>query len=157
MIVATTTLLAIAALTVSAGAAYVSYEQGQKAADRQKKANNVSQAEQRAQLATQRKQQVRQERIRRAQIISSASNTGTALSSGSLGATSAVGSLVEGNLGNLSRNENSANAESTFMQQAAGYSSRAQTYSQISGLAGSGFSLFQQMPGTQKDINRLFA
>lgn len=150
------TWVAIAALAVSAVGAYVSYDQQKKANRQNKQAQAVSAAEQAAQAAAQRKAQIRQERIRKAEIISSSINTGAGMSSGQINATSDVGSLVEGNLSNMNRNENSANQYLSFSQQAADSMSRAKMFDSISSLAGgvAGFSL--QQPGAQKDMARIF-
>lgn len=153
---AITTVLAIAALVVAAGSAYVSYKQNQKSARFQRQAAATSQAEQRAQQQAQTRQQVRQERVRRAQIIQGAMNTGVTGSSGSLGAQSSLGSMIENNLANLGRGGNSSNAISGFNQQAADASGRANTWTQIGGIASSASGMFASTPSAQADFNKMF-
>lgn len=150
------TWVAIGSLAVSAAAAYVGYKQNQKAGRRQAEANAVSQAEQQAQVAAQRKQQVRQERIRKAEILSGSVNGGVGMSSGQMVSSSDVGSLVEGNLGNLSRNENSANQYLSFSQQASDAASSAKTFNSVSSLAGGVASFALKQPGAQKDMANIF-
>lgn len=150
------TWVAIGALAVSAAGAYVSYQQGQKSARQQKQAQAVSQAEQQAQVAAQRKQQVRQERIRKAEILSSSTLGGTGMSSGQIDSTSDIGSLVDSNLGNLSRNENSATQYLNFSQEAANSASNARTFSAISSLAGGVSSFALKQPGAQRDMANIF-
>ena len=153
---AVTTVLAIASLVVAAGSAYVSYKQNQKSARFQRKAAATSAAEQRAQQQSMVRQQVRQERVRRAQIIQSSQSSGVTGSSGSLGAQSSLGSMIEGNLANLGRGGNSATAISGFNQQAANASGRANTWSQIGSVAMGSFNMFASATGSQKDFNDLF-
>lgn len=150
------TWVAIGSLAVSAAAAYVGYQQNQKAGRRQKEANAVSQASQQAQVAAQRKQQVRQERMRKAEILSSSINSGAGMSSGQLVSTSDIGSLVEGNLANISGNQNAADNYFSFNQQAANASSSAKTFNSISGLAGGVASFALKQPGAQKDLANIF-
>lgn len=154
--VAAATWIAIGSLAVSAAAAYVGYQQQSKAARQQKQAQAISQAEQNAQVAAQRKAQVRQERMRKAEILSSAVNSGVGMSSGQIDATSDVGSLVEGNLGQMSRNQNSATQYLSFEQGAADSMSKARTFDSISSLAGGVSNFFLRQPGAQKDMARIF-
>lgn len=150
------TWLAIGSLAVSAVAAYASYQQGQKSARLQKQAQATSLAEQQAQVAAQKKAQVRQERIRKAEILSGAVNNGSDFSSGQINSTSDIGSLVEGNLGQMSRNENSAEGYLSFEQGAANAASRARTYGSISSLAGGVGSFALKQPGAQRDMANIF-
>lgn len=150
------TWLAIGALAVSATAAYVGYQQQKESIRDNKKAQAVSLAEQQAQVAAQRKSQVRQERMRKAEILSSAVNAGVGMSSGQIDSTSDIGSLVQGNLGQISRNENSSEQYLTFSQQSADAMSRAKTFSTISSLAGSVSQFALRQPGAQRDLANIF-
>lgn len=150
------TWVAIGSLAVSAAAAYVGYKQNQRANRRNEQAQATSAAEQQAQVAAQRKAQVRQERIKKAEILSSATLGGAGMSSGQLGASSSIGSLVEGNLGQLSRNENSATQYLNFSQQAADAAGRAQTFNSVSSLAGGVASFALKQPGAQRDMANIF-
>lgn len=113
--------IAIAAVTLGAVAAGA-YEQSRlakSAAKDRKEAGRVAQAEQAAQLNQSRRAQIREERVRRAQVLQSAQNTGVSSSSGELGATSALGSLIGGNLAGMQRQQNSAGAIGALQQSAA--------------------------------------
>lgn len=154
--IAAATWIAIGTLAVSAVAAYAGYQQQKEANRANKKAQAVSLAEQQAQVAAQRKAQVRQERMRKAEILSSAVNAGVGMSSGQIDSTSDIGSLVEGNLSQINRNENSSEQYLSFSQQAANAMSRSRTFSSISSLAG-GISQFAlRQPGAQKDLANIF-
>lgn len=148
--------VAIGSLVVSTAAAVISYNQQKKSARQARQAQAVSQAEQAAQVAAQRKAQVRQERIRKAEIISSAINTGAGMSSGQINATSDIGSLVEGNLSQMNRNENSANQYLSFSQQSADSMSRARMFESISSLAGGVADFAIQRPSAQKSLATIF-
>lgn len=79
------------------------------AANAQKEANNIQGAQQQAVSAESRRQKVREERIRRAQIIAVSENTGTSGSSGQVGAVGALSTNLAGLIGN-SLGESKANA-----------------------------------------------
>lgn len=111
--------VAIAALVVTAASAYQQSRQASAAAKDRKEAGRVSQAEQAAQQNQSRRQQVREERVRRAAIVQNSQNTGVGQSSGEIGATSALGSLIGGNLAGMQRQQNSAGAIGGLQQSAA--------------------------------------
>lgn len=98
-----------------------------RAAAAEREANAVSGAQQEVASRESRRQRVREERIRRAQILAGAENTGTNASSGALGATGALAS----NLGGIfaqSRGESAANRGiNANLQRAADFTSRANT------------------------------
>lgn len=149
--------VAIASLAVSAVGTYMTIKEQQKAVRLQRQANAVSKAEQDAQVAMQRRAQVRQERVRRAEIIASATDSGVGMSSGMLGATSAVGSLVEGNIANISRNKVSSDTANMFNQQAADAQGQARTYQAIASLGGETASfLFRNSSDVQGDFHKIF-
>ena len=156
MALATSTILAIASLVVAAGSAYVSYKQNQQAAREQRKARAVSTAESAAKQQQDIRMQVRQERIKRAQIIQASQNTGVSLSSGSLGGQGALSTQIGGNIGQISRESNSNQAISQFGQSAADASGRAATFAQVSGLASSSFQMFANTPSAQVDFKKMF-
>lgn len=133
----TTVVIAAAALVVAAGSAYMQYKQGQKAARLQKKAAATSSAEQRAQQQAALRQQVRAERVRKAQIIQASQNDGVTNSSGSLGAQSSLGSMIEGNIASLTRQGNTATAISGYNQGAADATARGNMWGQIGSVASS--------------------
>jgi len=156
MAIATSTIVAIAAVAVAAGATYASMEQAADARDAQKKAQKVSQAEKAAQQQAQIRQQVRQERVKRAQILQASENTGVSMSSGALGAESVLGTQTAANIGTINRNANSANAIGGFLQSAADSQARASNYSAVASFATSVAGGAASSPGTQNDFNRYF-
>ena len=107
MAVATSTIIATAALAIGVVGGIQQYRQGrqaQKAADRAAEDQKAIQGEQRAnqarEAAAERRRMARERRIRIAQVQQSAMNTGTTGSSGSLGAQSSIASTYSTNLGN---------------------------------------------------------
>jgi uncharacterized membrane protein YebE (DUF533 family) len=153
---AITTILAIGSLVVAAGSAYMSYKQNQQAANAQKKAGQVQQAEQTAQKQNEIRNQVRQDRIKRAQILQSSQNSGVSMSSGSIGSQGALGTQIGTNIGQISRNASSMQGVSFFNQQSADASSRAATFGQVAGLATSGFNMFANTKSAQSDFAKWF-
>lgn len=132
--------IAIAGLAVSSAGVYMANKSAQEANRFRKKAFATNKAEADAQNAQARKMQVRKERIRRAQIISAAANTGGAMSSGASGATSAVGSLVGGNIANMNRSQNTSDSVSIFNQGYASNMSQSNTWGGVSSIGGSIFN-----------------
>jgi len=141
----TSTIIAIAA---SATTTAYSIDQNQKAKAEQKKQQQIQRAGNLAQQQEERRRQIREERIKRARILQSAENTGTAGSSGELGG---IGSLatqlsnnIGANLGIIDRaNQMSASAQSEASAKVnAGISS--QIGQMAPGLITSGASIFSQ-------------
>lgn len=116
---AVSTIVAVAAVAVAGVSAYEQKQQAKKAAKREKEARAVAQAEQAAQQTAQTRAQLREERIRRAQILQQSQNTGVGGSSGAGGSTGALATSVGANIAAASRQANSANAISGLQQQAA--------------------------------------
>lgn len=133
--------IAVVSLATVAAGAYEQSRQAKSAAKDRKEAGRVSQAEQAAQLNQSRRQQVREERVRRAQVLQSAQNTGVSQSSGELGATSALGSLIGGNLAGISRQQNSSSAIGSLSQSAANADVKGAQWSAIGSIGGSVFGL----------------
>lgn len=79
------------------------------AAGAQKEANNIQSAQQKTVAVESRRQRIREQRIRRAQIIAASENTGTSASSGQVGAVGALSTNLAGLIGN-SLGESKANA-----------------------------------------------
>lgn len=156
MALATSTIVAIAAVAVAAGTAYVAADNAADARDAQKKAQKVSQAEQAAQRQAQIRQQVRQERVKRAQILQASENTGVTSSSGALGAESVLGTQTAGNIGTINRAANSSTVIGDYMQSAADSQGKAANWQAVSSLAGSVAGVSASSPGTQSDFNRYF-
>lgn len=136
---AISTVVAVAALAVAGAAAYQQSRAAKAAAKDRKEASAISQAEQAAQQNQSRRAQVREERVRRAQILQSSQNTGVSQSSGELGATSALGSLIGGNVAATARQTRSAAGVGGAMQSAADQELRGAQWGAIGGFAGSVF------------------
>lgn len=153
---AVTTIIAVASLVVAAGAAYVSYKQGQAAARDRKRANQVQAAEASARQKQDVRNQVRQERIKRAQILQASENTGVSMSSGSIGGQSALSTQIGNNIGTISRQGNSSAAIGRFNQAAADASGRSATFAQVSSLASSSFNFFAGTASAQNDFQKWF-
>ena len=145
--------VAIAALVVTAASAYQQSRAAQAAAKDRKEASRVSQAEQAAQQNQSRRQQVREERVRRAQILQNSQNTGVSQSSGELGATSALGSLIDGNLAGMQRQANSASAIGGLSQSAANQDLKGAQWGAIGSFSSSVFGLAAGAIGTNSSPN----
>lgn len=155
-----TSTIAMIGLAVSAGGAFMSYQQqrqaqsnASRAAREQERANGVTIAQQAQQAAQERRQQIREERIKRASILQQSENMGTANSSGETGALGGMKTHLGSNLGfNQSAimagqqisgfNQNAAN----FMQSAQTAQGRAGMWGQVSGIGG---NIFGQAGGWQ--------
>lgn len=123
------------ALAASAVSTYKSVKAQRNAAKEQKEANKIQNAAQRNADAVNRRQKLREERVRRSRIIQQAENTGVSGSSGEIGA---IGVLAN-NMGQINANVNASasasNAISARTQKAADYVSDANTWNAVSGLA----------------------
>lgn len=129
--------LAVAALVVGGVSAYEANRQQKKAADKEEDAQAAALAEQKAQQAQQTRAQIREERIRRAQILQSSENTGVSASSGALGSVGALQTNVGANLAAATRSANTTTAITGFQQQAADYRSKANTIQAVGNLTSS--------------------
>lgn len=136
---AVSTIVAVAAVAVAGAAAYQQSRAAKAAAKDRKEAAAVSQAEQAAQQNQNRRAQVREERVRRASILQNSQNTGVSQSSGELGATSALGSLIGGNVAATSRQTRSAAGIGGAMQSAADQDLRGAQWGAIGSVAQSVF------------------
>jgi hypothetical protein len=157
MALATTTIIAVAALAASAYGMKRQQDAMQAARKDQKKASDVSAAETAAQRQQNIRDQVRQDRIRRAQIISDSANTGTTASSGEIGAVSSIGTQVASNVGSINRGANSQAGYNNYMQGAANAQGSAQTWQAITGLTSSAAGFAMNTRGFQSDFNRIFS
>lgn len=146
---------AIAAVVVTAASAYQQSRQAKAAASERKEAGRVQQAEQAAQQNQNRRQQVREERVRRATLIQNSQNTGVSQSSGELGATSALGSLIGGNLAGMQRQQNSSAAIGGLNQSAADADLRGSQWQAIGQVSSSvfGYAVGQIGQTSSPDIN----
>lgn len=97
------------------------------AAGAQKEANNIQAAQQETASTESRRQRIREQRIRRAQIIATSENQGTSGSSGQVGAVGALSTNLANLVGN-SLGESKANAGiNRNTQKAADFTSEANT------------------------------
>lgn len=130
---AVTSVVAIAGLALAAGGMAMSYSAQRRAKSQQEKAAREAEAAQREQSAqraseraAEQRQQYRQERIRRGQILQAAENTGTAESSGEMGALSSLATQLADNTGQNTAAYQRGQRISVFSQNAANYQGQAQ-------------------------------
>lgn len=147
---------AIAAVVVTAASAYQQSRAAKAAASDRKEASKVNQAEQAAQQNQNRRAQIREERVRRASVLQASQNTGVSQSSGELGATSALGTLIGGNLAGMQRQQNTAGAIGGLQQSAANSDMTAATWGAVGQVSSSvfGFAAGRVGSGTgTPDVN----
>ena len=102
----TATIIAITSAVVGT-ASYVEAKEArgeqkaasERAAGQQKEARSVQEAANAQQAAMENRQQIREERVRRARIMQSAQNTGTAMSSGEFGSIGSLSTSLSSNIG----------------------------------------------------------
>jgi len=120
---AAVTAAIIASAVISAGTAYEQSRKAKSTASKAKKvaaeSNAVSRAEQQAQQGQNTRAQVREERIRRAQILQQSANTGVSGSSGEAGALGGLQTTIGSNLAAATRSGNAAIAITNLNQKAA--------------------------------------
>lgn len=138
-------------ITQQASQARDARNDARKSADLQKQANSEKQAQAAAQQAEARRAQVREERVRRARILQAGENSGTAESSGAMGATGALSTNLSSNLGTQAGAALSGQKQSSLLQGAADFnlsSQEKQGRSQLYGQVGAtGFNIFQKSIG----------
>lgn len=163
---AITTIVAVGALALGA-ASYVSSEAARgeakqaaaASAEEQRKSQSEVKALNAQKAANEQRQQVREERIRRARVEQGATNTGADGSSGEFGATSGLASQLGANIGTNIGQLAGAQRISMFNQNAADFSTQAQQSmsdaqgaSNLMGLsmnifnAAGGFGVFKSAP-----------
>jgi len=135
----TSTYLAIASLVAGTASEVYSTEQQQAAASDQKNASLTAAADKKQQIINQKRNQIRQGRIRQAQILQMSADTGTTASSGSLGGISSVGTQVGSNLANSNRAVNTSNALTSISQDYYNHQSNALLFGEV-GKLGVGLS-----------------
>lgn len=151
-----------ALLAVAAGSAVMSYEAQQDAADAaeqqataQKESLSAQQKMADVEAQRQRIQQVRESRIRRAQILASSGNTGLGVgTSGVSGSISSVGSQAASNIGMINQTQTFAAEASAANQRAADAASRGAqaqaTAAQWQSIGGFSQSIFKDTGGWNK-------
>lgn len=96
-----------------------------RAADEQKEANNISAAQNKVDSLEQRRAKVREERIRRAMVISSSENSGTSGSSGEIGSIGALNTNLAGLVSTSLGQSRANNGINNRQQSAADFTSKA--------------------------------
>lgn len=129
----------VGAVIAAVGAA-ASAQQQREARTEQRKAREEQSTAQAERAAQEKRQQIREERIKRAQIIQASENTGVSASSGLMGAESGLSTQLSTSLGFGSAQALHVANISMFGQNAADAMGRAQTASQVSQLGMSIFS-----------------
>lgn len=158
MAIATATILAGASLALAAGGAYMNYRQQRAVSKAQEDASEEAKKIQDEQEAANTqahiaevRQQVREARIRQAQILQSAENTGSSQSSGELGAIGSVGTQLRNNVGTNLGAMDRAGRITASNRRIADLQSSAAQYQMMGGIYGGlsnlGGSLFQQAGG----------
>lgn len=132
---AVTTIIAGAALATSALSAVEQQKQAKRSAKAQEKIRNEERAQNVSRQLAERRQQIREERIKRARVLQSAENTGTAFSSGESGALSSLGTQLGSNLGFNQSMIRSGERISTFAQESANAQARGQSAALLGNLA----------------------
>lgn len=133
--------IAIASFALTGASAVASNRQQSKAADEQKKVRRQQQASLAEQAAMERRQQIREERIKRARVMQAAELTGTTGSSGALGAGGALSTQFASNVGFNQSQLAGAQAISQYQQNAANAASRANDFNALGSVAGSIFNM----------------
>lgn len=153
--IGTLALIGLATSAVGTVASLHSQSQANKAsrnaAEEQRKAGAWNAAQNSAQAAAERRQQVREERVKRAQILNSAANTGTSASSGEAGAVGGMATQLGSNIGFNQSMINSGQMIGSFNQSAADFDTQAdrgrQRSSQFGQLSSLGTSMFSSVGG----------
>lgn len=133
-------IAAYAALAVTTVSTVKQVQSQQEAAKEGKKARREQEAMNAARAAQERRQQIREERIRRARILQASENTGVTESSGQLGAEGGLATQLSGNVGFNRGQIRSAGLISDFQQNAQDAADTANLWGQVGQLSGSIFS-----------------
>lgn len=171
MALATTTWIAIAGLAVAATGTYVGIEARKDAA----KANALAAAEQRKAKseekalnfqaqAAEKRQQIREERVRRARLLQASENSGLAGSSGEVGAVGGMNTMLQANLGMNRATAEAGSRIGGYLQNAADFHLAAQKAASKAqdgdAYAGLGMSIFSSAGGAGQigsDLDRIFS
>lgn len=133
-------ITAAASLAASAAATAYGVVESGKAADDQQEAQDIATAQQKSVDLANKRQQLREERIRRAQIEQASVNQGVGGSSGEAGAISALGVQTGTNIGAINQGQMAAQSISNSMTSAAQSTQKAQIAGGVASLAGTVFS-----------------
>ncbi len=132
--------VALVALAVTAASTAYSVDQQKKAGKAQQEGQDIASAQQKSVDLANKRQQLREERIRRAQIEQASANQGVGGSSGEAGAVSALGAQVGANVASINQGQMAAEGISGAMSRAAGATQRAQVAQGVASLSGTVFS-----------------
>lgn len=132
-------ITAAVAFAVTVGSTAMQMENQRKAAGEQKDAREEQQAMNASRAAQERRQQIREERIRRARVLQSSENTGVTASSGQIGAEGGLATQLSGNVGFNRGQIRSAGMISDFQQNAQDAIDSADLWGQVGQLSGSIF------------------
>lgn len=113
----------------------------QRSAQEQAKAQEVQQAGSAQQAAMERRQQIREERVRRARIMQASANTGTVGSSAEFGAIGGINTQLQSNIGQNLGAIQRGQAVGAFSQNAANFTTASNRNMNEAANAGSLFSL----------------
>ena len=131
--------VAIAALAVTTASTAYSIAEQRKAGKAQQEGQDIATAQQKSVDLANKRQQLREERIRRAQIEQASANQGVGGSSGEAGAISALGAQVGANVASINQGQVAAEGISSAMSAAAGSTQRAQVAQGVASLSGTIF------------------
>lgn len=132
--------VAYIALASTIASTAAQYSAQQKAAGEQEKAQKEQQAMNAAKAAQERRQQIREERVRQARLLQASENTGATDSSGQIGAEGSLATQLQSNVGfNLGALRSAGNI-SRFNQNAADYLEEAQMWKAVGQISQSIFS-----------------
>lgn len=140
MAVATSTIIASVALATTAASGYMQYQAAGEAADAQREGQAISGAQQQIQQRRSQRQSVREERIRRAQIMQASESTGVAGSSSEAGALGALGTMSATNRANVQGGTLAAQGITRASQRAADAQQSSNMWGTIGGVGGSIFT-----------------
>lgn len=148
--------IAIFSMVVSASQAETQRREASEARGLQREANNARTAQNAADAAKERRQQIREERVRRARVIQASINTGVADSSGELGAVGALSTNLNSNIGsNLGKMQTAENI-SIFNQGAADAQGNIQEIGNQMQLTQSIFNMSLKFPSSASQQKELF-
>ena len=115
------------------------------AAKAQKEANAIESAQTQVQHGQSRRERIREARIRRAQMLAAAENSGVGSSSGVLGGTGALQTNLGGLLGNSRGERRAATGINNNLQRAADFTAKGNTIGAWTNTIQQGFGGFQSI------------
>lgn len=128
-------------LVMSAVATYQQSKQQKAAVEDQKDAQRVAGNQQKAQDMLNKRKMLREERIRRGQILQQAENAGVSGASGETGALSSLQATIGANMSNMTMGAQAADAITKYQQSAQDHISTGNTWGQASKVFASGASM----------------